>query len=40
MYKIANDICEKNNVPFEILYPLIEETAKKIQSISPIYSKT
>ena len=30
LYKIANDICEKNNVPFEILYPLIEETAKKV----------
>ena len=40
MYKIANDICEKNNVPFEILYPLIEETAKKIQSISPIDAQT
>ena len=40
MYKIANDICEKNNVPFEILYPLIEETAKKVQSISPEKAQT
>lgn len=40
MYTIANDICEKNNVPFEILYPLIEETAKKIQSISPKEAQT
>ena len=40
MYKIAHDICEKNDVPFEILYPLIEETAKKIQSISPENAQT
>ncbi|WKD86475.1 hypothetical protein KCTC32516_01850 [Polaribacter huanghezhanensis] len=40
MYTIANDICEKNDVPFEILYPLIEETAKKAQSISPKDAQT
>lgn len=40
MYKIGNDICEKNKVPFEILYPLIEETAKKAQSISPEKAQT
>ena len=40
MYTIANDICEKNKIPFEILYPLIEETAKKIQSISPKDAQT
>ena len=40
LYKIANDICEKNNVPFEILYPLIEETAKKVQKISPENAQT
>lgn len=40
MYKIANDICTKNKVPFEILYPLIEETAKKVQSISPEDAQT
>jgi predicted short-subunit dehydrogenase-like oxidoreductase (DUF2520 family) len=40
MYTIANDICEKNDVPFEILYPLIEETAKKVQLISPKDAQT
>ena len=40
LYKIANDICEKNKVPFEILYPLIEETAKKVQEISPENAQT
>jgi predicted short-subunit dehydrogenase-like oxidoreductase (DUF2520 family) len=40
MYTIANDICEENNIPFKILYPLIEETAKKVQSISPEEAQT
>ena len=40
MYTIANDICTKNKVPFEILYPLIEETAKKVQTISPKDAQT
>lgn len=40
MYTIAKDICTKNKVPFEILYPLIEETAKKVQTISPKDAQT
>jgi len=40
LYKIANDICDKNDIPFEILYPLIEETTKKVQSISPKNAQT
>ncbi|MBL4904823.1 MAG: DUF2520 domain-containing protein [Flavobacteriaceae bacterium] len=40
MYEIGNEICEKREVPFEILYPLIEETAKKIQSIPPKNAQT
>jgi predicted short-subunit dehydrogenase-like oxidoreductase (DUF2520 family) len=40
MYKIGHDICKKNNVPFEILYPLIQETFEKIQEISPEKSQT
>lgn len=40
MYKIGSDICEENKIPFEILYPLIEETAKKAQSISPEDAQT
>lgn len=35
LYKIGNDICEDKNVDFEILKPLIEETAKKIKSLKP-----
>jgi predicted short-subunit dehydrogenase-like oxidoreductase (DUF2520 family) len=40
MYKIGNDICEKNNVPFEILQPLIKETASKIDYLSPKNAQT
>jgi predicted short-subunit dehydrogenase-like oxidoreductase (DUF2520 family) len=40
MYQIGQEICEKHNVPFEILHPLIEETAKKITEISPKEAQT
>ena len=40
LYKIGNDICEKNNVPFEILQPLINETASKIEQLSPKKAQT
>ena len=40
MYKIGNDICTENKVPFEILQPLIEETALKIKTISPEKAQT
>lgn len=40
MYKIGNNICEKNKVPFEILKPLIQETALKINHLSPEKAQT
>ena len=40
LYKIGNDICKENNVPFEILQPLIKETAAKIEELSPEKSQT
>lgn len=40
LYTIGNTICVKNNIPFEILHPLIEETAKKIKSLSPSEAQT
>lgn len=40
MYKIGNDICTNNKIPFEILHPLIEETAKKIKTLSPVHAQT
>ena len=40
MYQIGNEICLKNTIPFEILQPLIKETAEKIQSLSPSEAQT
>lgn len=40
LYKIGNDICIENNVPFEILNPLIQETAEKITQLSPNEAQT
>ena len=40
LYKLSSDICEENKIPFEILQPLIEETAKKITSLSPFEAQT
>lgn len=40
LYKIGNDICNENNIPFEILFPLIKETAEKINRLSPINAQT
>ncbi|MBL4642140.1 MAG: DUF2520 domain-containing protein [Flavobacteriaceae bacterium] len=40
MYQIGKDICDEHQVPFEILHPLIEETAKKIGNISPKEAQT
>ncbi len=40
MYKIAADICEEHKVPFEVLQPLIKETAQKTITLSPKKSQT
>ncbi|MFK5880557.1 MAG: DUF2520 domain-containing protein [Flavobacteriaceae bacterium] len=40
LYHIGNSICDEHNVPFEILHPIIKETAKKIQNISPKDAQT
>ncbi|QTD38246.1 DUF2520 domain-containing protein [Polaribacter batillariae] len=40
LYKIGNDICEENKVPFKILQPLIEETVLKIKTLSPEKAQT
>ena len=40
LYKIGNDICKENKVPFEILEPLIDETALKIKTLSPEKAQT
>ena len=40
LYQIGNEICEENKVPFEILHPLILETANKITALSPKEAQT
>jgi len=40
MYKMGNDICKEYNVPFEVLQPLIKETAAKIETLSPEKAQT
>ena len=40
LYKLGNDICIENNIPFEILLPLINETAEKLQDLEPQNAQT
>lgn len=40
LYEIGNQICKKHNIPFEILQPLIKETAKKVKSMTPSDAQT
>ncbi len=40
LYKLGSDICEEHQVPFEILKPLILETAKKVQVLTPDAAQT
>jgi len=40
MYTIGNQICEENKVPFEVLQPLILETANKITDLKPETAQT
>lgn len=40
MYAIGNEICQENNLDFDILKPLIKETADKVQLLSPEAAQT
>ncbi|OWP85105.1 hypothetical protein BWK59_01655 [Flavobacterium davisii] len=40
LYQIGNEICFENKIPFEILQPLIEETAHKIKTLNPKEAQT
>lgn len=40
LYGLGNEICEENNVPFDILKPLITETANKVMELSPNEAQT
>jgi predicted short-subunit dehydrogenase-like oxidoreductase (DUF2520 family) len=40
LYHIGNEICENSNIPFDILKPLIKETAEKVMLLSPNEAQT
>lgn len=40
MYAISEQLLSQKNIPFDILKPIILETANKIQSLSPINAQT
>ncbi len=40
LFSIGNDICNEHDIPFEILHPLIQETAKKIITVQPDQAQT
>ncbi|MGL2986034.1 Rossmann-like and DUF2520 domain-containing protein [Flavobacterium sp. RSSA_27] len=40
LYQLGNDICNENHVPFDILKPLILETAEKLLTLSPKEAQT
>lgn len=40
LYQIGHEICIENNISFEILKPLILETANKVMSLSPAAAQT
>lgn len=40
MYSIGESICKESNLPFDVLRPLIKETANKVMTMSPIDAQT
>jgi predicted short-subunit dehydrogenase-like oxidoreductase (DUF2520 family) len=40
LFKIAGDICAENQIPFDILKPLIAETTAKIETLAPSDAQT
>ena len=40
LYRISEDICKRNHLSFELMKPLIEETAQKIKFSSPADAQT
>ena len=40
LYQIGQSICQEKDLPFELLHPLIEETASKIRELPPYQAQT
>lgn len=40
MYALTSELLAKNNLPFEVMLPLIDETARKVHELSPHEAQT
>jgi predicted short-subunit dehydrogenase-like oxidoreductase (DUF2520 family) len=40
LYALAEEFCQKENIDFSLLAPLIKETALRVETISPMNSQT
>lgn len=40
LYQIGYEICNSNQIPFEVLHPLIQETAQKVLELNPKEAQT
>jgi uncharacterized protein YecE (DUF72 family) len=40
MYRIAHELTDEKSLDFDLLKPLIQETAKKVQTLSPYMAQT
>lgn len=40
LYAIGNKICRENDIPFDVLKPLIRETAEKVMTLTPAEAQT
>ena len=40
LYEVGYEICRENNISFDILKPLINETAEKVQTLNPTEAQT
>ena len=39
-YEISSELLAAHNVPFDVLLPLIDETAHKVHELSPVHAQT
>ena len=40
MYRITEDMLAQHDIPFDVMLPLIEETARKVHTLSPAQAQT
>ena len=40
LYRLSEEVCQKEGIPFDILHPLILETAQKIKHTTPSNAQT